>query len=135
MRDEELLALADKVRENAYAPYSGFCVGAALLCRDGRVFLGCNMENAAYSATLCAERGAFASALAAGEGDFIAIAVVGGKQGEAARTPCMPCGTCRQVMAELCGADFRVLSRNGEERVAYPLADLLPHSFSLEAKG
>ncbi len=128
------MTLAEQARENAYAPYSGFCVGAALLCDDGRVFVGCNMENAAYSETLCAERGAFASAVAAGCRGFAAIAVVGAPRGEAAETPCMPCGACRQVMGELCNADFRVLTRNGDAILTHTLRELLPYSFTLSSK-
>lgn len=123
---KELLELARQARENAYAPYSNFAVGAALLCKNGKVYTGCNVENAAYSPTLCAERVAFGKAVSKGERDFVAIAVVGGKRGEKT-APCTPCGVCRQVMAEFCKPDF-VICTEGEE---YTLEDLLPDGFSL----
>ena len=123
---EKLLELAKTAREQAYAPYSGFKVGAALLCEDGTIYTGCNVENAAYSPTLCAERLAFGKAISEGEKDFVAIAVVGGKRdGETVR--CTPCGVCRQVMAEFCKPDFLIYT----EGETYTLEDLLPEGFSL----
>lgn len=124
MRD--LLELAKTARENAYAPYSNFLVGAALLCKNGKVYTGCNVENAAYSPTLCAERVAFGKAISQGEREFVAIAVVGGKQGEET-APCTPCGVCRQVMAEFCRADFLIHT----QEKTYTLQELLPEGFSL----
>ena len=131
MKYEELMRLARRARERAYAPYSGFTVGAALLCRDGRVFEGCNVENASFTPTCCAERVAIFSAIAAGEKDFSAIAVAGGK-GEKSAPLCMPCGVCRQVMSEFCGEDFPVIleEEGGVPRVM-PLGELLPHRFVL----
>ncbi|MBQ1252182.1 MAG: cytidine deaminase, partial [Firmicutes bacterium] len=100
MNDMELIKKAMEARENAVAPYSDFKVGAALLGASGEVFLGCNIENSAFSPTLCAERTAFAAAVARGEREFRAIAIVGdGKE------RCYPCGVCRQVMAEFCDDD------------------------------
>lgn len=91
-----------EARERAYAPYSGFSVGAALQGTDGRMFLGCNVENASYSMTICAERNAVLQAIAAGQRSFRSIAIVGGKTAEEAReTPCVPCGACLQVLAGL----------------------------------
>lgn len=123
---EELIKHAKEARENAYAPYSNFLVGAALLCKNGKVYTGCNVENAAYSPTLCAERVAFGKAVSKGERDFVAIAVAGGKRGEKTEK-CTPCGVCRQVMAEFCEPDFLIYT----EGETYTLEDLLPEGFSL----
>ena len=137
MSDYELIKLAEEARTRAYAPYSGFRVGAALLSATGRVYLGCNIENAAYSPTNCAERTAFFKAVSEGERDFCAIAIVGGS-GEDISELCAPCGVCRQVMAEFCNADFRILLGNSERIRVMTLNELLPLSFSprnLEQKG
>ena len=129
MTDLELIALAKKAREAAYAPYSGFLVGAALLCADGTVYTGCNVENAAYTPTNCAERTAFFKAVSEGKRDFSAIAIVAGeKNGRLATTA--PCGVCRQVMMEFCTPDFRILlGGEGESCACHTLAELLPHGF------
>lgn len=127
----ELLNQALAARANAYAPYSGYRVGAALLCSDGRIFLGSNVENASYGATICAERSAFAAAVSAGVREFKAIAVAGGK-GSAADAAASPCGICRQVMAEFCGKDFVVILGNEETMEQFTLGQLLPLSFQLE---
>lgn len=132
MTDVELMDLAIEARKNAYAPYSGFRVGAALLTADGKVFTGCNIENASYSPTNCAERTAFFKAVSEGERDFVAIAVAGGK-GEAPDALCAPCGVCRQVMAEFCTPDFRVILGDGARQSVCTLRELLPLSFSLNA--
>jgi len=118
-----LFKLAEEIRENAYAKYSGFRVGAALLTASGKVYLGVNTENASYPAGLCAERAAISAAVTAGEREFTAIAICGGLATE----PCFPCGICRQVLSEFCGADFPVILSNG----IYPLRNLLPFAFSL----
>ena len=133
MKDMDLIRLAEKARQNAYAPYSGYTVGAALLCADGTVSVGCNVENASYGATLCAERVALTRAVADGKRDFVAIAVVGGKAGRAPETFFSPCGICRQVLREFCRNDFRVLIGNGNEIVNRTLGELLPNSFSSDA--
>ncbi|MBR5827252.1 MAG: cytidine deaminase [Clostridia bacterium] len=131
MTDKELVILAKKAAEVAYAPYSGFTVGAALLTKDGKMYSGCNIENAAYSPTNCAERTAFFKAVSEGEREFSAIAVVGGKNLDF-KEFCPPCGVCRQVMSEFCDGDFRIiLSRNDEELKVYTLKELLPLSFGL----
>lgn len=126
-----LLAKAREARQRAYAPYSGFTVGAALLCEDGSVYLGCNVENAAFSPTCCAERAAIFSAVSDGKRHFSAIAVVGGKAGEAdASTP--PCGVCRQVLSEFCDSDFPVILSDGADGyTVYTLNGLLPLRFAL----
>lgn len=126
---DDLLALARSAREQAYAPYSNFQVGAALLTRDGRRFSGCNVENASYGLCNCAERTALFNAVAAGcrPGDFAAIAVVADTD-----APVSPCGACRQVMAELCDEAMPVLLANlrGDTRQT-SVAALLPGSFKL----
>jgi len=124
---EELYNEALEARKNSYCPYSGYAVGAALLSADGRVFHGANIENAAFSPTICAERAAFAFAVSVGVRDFVAIAVCGGKKGEEPDPACTPCGVCRQVMAEFCKGDFEVIL-NGR---TLTLAELLPHSFKM----
>ena len=122
---------AIEARKRAYTPYSGFRVGAALLASSGRVYLGCNIENAAYSPTNCAERTAFFKAVSEGEREFTAIAVAGGK-GELCGEICPPCGVCLQVMAEFCDPDeFTVyLVKSETECEEMKLRDLLPHGFS-----
>lgn len=128
---EELLSRADEARARSYCPYSQFAVGAALLCSDGRVFVGCNIENSAFSPTVCAERVAIFSAVAAGARDFAAIAVSGGKAGKEPIN-CTPCGVCRQVMGEFCSPDFPVVLRGDDgETVIYTLEKLLYAGFSL----
>lgn len=128
MTDKELILSALKARENAYAPYSQFLVGAALLCSDGTVYTGCNIENISYSATVCAERTAIFKAVSEGKRDFEAVAIVGGKKDETIFA--YPCGICRQVMAEFCKADFKVVVAKSEETYEkYSLSELLPKSF------
>ena len=129
MTDRELLALATHAKQGAHAPYSGFTVGAALLCADGRVYTGCNIENASYTPTVCAERVAFFKAVSEGQRRFTAIAVAGG----AGNAPCPPCGVCRQVMAEFCSAEFAVILSDGKDGCRrYTLAQLLPLGFSAD---
>ena len=130
MKPEILIEQAKMAMEKAYAPYSGFKVGAALLCKDGSVYTGCNVENAAYSPTLCAERVAFGKAVSAGQRAFAAIAVCGGKNG-VIEGPCAPCGVCRQVMAEFCQKDFQIFVATPEGHTEFTLEKLLPNSFSL----
>ena len=126
--DRTLLQLAAAARKYAYAPYSGFRVGAALLCKDGSIYTGCNIENAAYTPTNCAERTAFFKAVSEGKQDFTAMAVVGGK--DKPEDFCPPCGVCRQVMMEFCGSDFKIIlgTDDGKTRV-YTLAAMLPEGF------
>ena len=130
MTDQELIRRALLAREQAYTPYSHFQVGAALLTRTGTVYPGCNIENAAYTPTNCAERTAFFSAVAQGERDFTAIAIVGGPQGGALDYTA-PCGVCRQVMMEFCDPDtFRILAaRSPEDYRVFTLRELMPQSF------
>ena len=126
---EALLALAAEARKNAYCPYSGIAVGAALLTDDGAVFLGANIENASFSPTLCAERVAFGAAIAAGYRKFSRIAVVGGKKDANPAGAFPPCGVCRQVMAEFCNDDFEILLSDAGECRTLTLAQILPHGF------
>ena len=131
MTPEKLIAMAVQAMENAYAPYSGYKVGAALLSKDGRVFTGCNIENASFSPTICAERTAFAKAVSEGCREFTAVAVCGGKNGVITGL-FPPCGVCRQVMREFCKEDFAVYlaDRDGTYQTR-TLAQLLPDSFTL----
>ncbi len=128
MSDNELIEIAKKACENSYSPYSKFRVGAALLCKDGSVFSGCNIENASFGATNCAERTAFFSAVAQGKRDFLKIAVVGTSDGRFnSVTP--PCGICRQVMSEFCGKDFRVILAENDNLISLALDELFPFPF------
>ena len=129
MTDIELMQLAEEARQFSYSPYSHFAVGAALLTSGGKVYTGCNVENAGYTATNCAERTAVFKAVSEGERDFAAIAVIGGPAGEKGKF-CAPCGICRQVLREFCEPEtFRVLLGTTDEVQAYTLADLFPTSF------
>ena len=129
---EELLAKAIEARKNAYVPYSHFKVGAALLAKSGKVFLGCNIENAAYGSTMCAERTAFFKAVSEGEREFEAIAIVGGPEDGDLRPICDPCGNCRQVMAEFCEGNFEIIFGSSEKDLSvYTLEQLLPLRFRL----
>ena len=130
---EEFCKIVDTAiaaREKAYAPYSGFSVGAALLAENGEVITGCNVENASYPAGLCAERVAIFSAVAKGLTKYRAIAISGGMKGQAPADYCMPCGMCLQVMSEFCDPSFKVYIVKGREEVLqYQLRDLLPETF------
>ena len=129
MTPEKLIELAKDAMTRAYAPYSGYKVGAALLCADGTVYQGCNIENASYTPTICAERNAFFKAVSDGKYDFTAIAVCGGKDG-AISGAFPPCGVCRQVMREFCDDDFLIYMVNESGYEARTLAEILPFSFS-----
>ena len=119
----ELKRAAVEVRANAYAPYSGFAVGAAVLSASGSVFAGCNVENASYGATICAERAALAAAVAAGERELRALVIASG-----AKSPTPPCGICRQCLAEL-APSLAIRSYAGDARADYALASLFPDAF------
>ena len=129
MTKEQLASLAKDTMEQAYSPYSGYKVGAALLCKDGSVYTGCNVENASFSATNCAERTAFFKAVSEGKREFSAIAICGGKGG-VLEGLFPPCGVCRQVMREFCDDNFEIhlLAKEGIE--TYTLGELLPVSFA-----
>ncbi len=126
---KQLMSLADAMRAFSHAPYSDFRVGAALVGKSGKIYTGCNIENAAFSPTICAERTAFAKAVSEGEKEFECIAIVGGRSGEIS-PKCAPCGVCRQVMSEFCGDDFKVILGTPDHFDVYTLKDLLPLTFT-----
>lgn len=124
-RIEELIEIARAAREQAYAPYSGFKVGAAVETADGKVYAGCNVENSSYGLTVCAERTALAKAVSEGERHFVRIAVIA-----ETKIPVPPCGACRQVILELCGKDVEVVLANIDgQRVVTDISSLLPMPF------
>jgi cytidine deaminase len=129
---EQLISHAKEAREQAYAPYSKFHVGAALLCKDGSIYTGCNIENAAYPAGICAERTAVCKAVSEGKQNFLAIAIVGAKAIGQLEV-CAPCGICRQVLAEFVKEDFIFIlgDNNGYQQMT--MGELLPLSFSGES--
>ena len=131
MDEKRMLIAAVSALNKSYSPYSGFRVGAALLCKSGKIYLGCNIENASYSNTVCAERTAFFEAIKCGENDFEGICIVGGRNG-IINSFCYPCGSCRQVMREFCKNDFKILLYNGTEFKTFTLSELLPYSFGGE---
>lgn len=132
MTDNELIKIATDAMNYSYSPYSGFKVGAALLTESGNVFTGCNIENSAFSPTLCAERVAFSKAVSDGEKKFSKIAIVGGKDGKIENL-CPPCGVCRQFMQEFCNGDFKIILTDKTNPVTVlTLGELLPHSFGTE---
>lgn len=131
MTDQELIKEAFHAREMSYSPYSNFAVGAALLCKDGKVYKGCNIENAAFGPTNCAERTAFFKAVSEGERDFTKIVIVGGSTKDDHMDYCAPCGVCRQVMMEFVNPrEFQIiLAKTDKEYKTYSLEELLPCGF------
>ncbi len=134
MEVSKLIELALEAREKSYCPYSGFAVGAALLCKDGTVYQGCNIENAAFSPTNCAERTAIFKAVSEGEYKFDRIAIVGGKKGEEISDFAYPCGVCRQVMQEFANpSEFEIIvAKNVNDYRIFKLKELLPEGFGPE---
>ena len=133
MKNIDFQALAEKAvgaRERAYAPYSGFAVGAALITGDGKIYTGANIESASYTPTVCAERVAVFTAVHAGERDFKAIAIVGGKAGEPISAHCHPCGVCRQVLSEFGGGDLLIVTYDGKTVKVRELGEIFPESFT-----
>jgi len=127
--EKMLIKKAMEAQDKAYSPYSGYCVGAALLTKDGRIFQGCNIENASYGATNCAERTAVFKAVSEGCKEFAVIAIVGGKSSEFSEYA-YPCGICRQVLQEFCDGDFKVIvAKNTEDFKVYSFNELLPYRF------
>lgn len=125
-----LIEQAIEARSHAYTPYSHFQVGAALLTKQGKVYKGCNIENAAYTPSNCAERTAIFKAVSEGEREFAAIAIVGSMEGESNTLPTGPCGVCRQVMAEFCSLDMPVIiAKSPADYITMTLGELLPLSF------
>ena len=131
MTKEQLVSMAKEAMQHSYSPYSGYKVGAALLCKDGSVYTGCNIENAGHSSTNCAERTAFFKAVSEGKRGFEAIAICGGKDG-VIEDVFPPCGVCRQVMREFCGDEFLIYLVSKEGIETYTLKELLPVSFRPE---
>lgn len=132
MIEKDLIKIAKEQMKNSYSPYSKFSVGAALLCKDGKIFTGCNIENSSFSATICAERVAFSKAVSEGEKKFEKIAIVGGEKG-VIENYCYPCGICRQFMSEFCEENFELIFINKDEKIeSLYLKNLLPKSFKLE---
>ena len=132
MDDRELIKQALEARKGSYSPYSHFAVGAALLTDDGNIFKGCNIENAAYSPSICAERVSFAKAVSEGYRKFTKIAIAGGPADAQELSYCPPCGVCRQVMSEFCDRDFEIiLVKSADEYETHTLGELLPLGFSL----
>ena len=131
MENQQLIKLAIEARENAYAPYSHFLVGAAVVTKDGQVYTGCNIENASYGATNCAERTAIFKAVSEGCTEITKIAIVGGKEGEEIKEFAYPCGVCRQVILEFCDAkNMKVIVAKSEtDFLEKTLEELLPNSF------
>ena len=130
MTYSQLIEIAEKAREQSYSPYSGYTVGAAVLCADGEVFVGCNIENASYTPTCCAERVALFKAISEGKREFRAIAVSGSRRGERGEDRCYPCGVCRQVMSEFCSPQLDIIFYDGSVTT---LGELLPNSFKLKS--
>ena len=129
MNGKTLIEAARDARKKSYSPYSRHSVGAALLAKSGKVYTGCNIENATFTTTICAERTAFAKAISEGELEFEAIAVVGGVEDD--RSGCYPCGVCRQFMSEFCSDDFKLYFADGDNTVEYRFDEILPHRFYL----
>lgn len=129
--EQNLIEQALDVRKNAYAPYSKFYVGAALLADSGRIYTGANAENASYPVGICAERSAFAQALSVGERSFKMLAIAGGKINEyPLKNYCSPCGMCRQFISEFCDEDFKIiLAKSVNDYKIFRLSELLPYSF------
>ncbi len=131
MYEKRLIELALEARKHSYCPYSGFAVGAALLCQDGTIYAGCNIESSAYTPTICAERTALFKAVSEGKRDFICMAVAGGRQDADILPITTPCGVCRQVMMEFCNPQTFLIfcASSAENYKAYTLAQLLPKGF------
>ena len=133
MDNVTLLQKAKEARKMAYAPYSGFTVGAALLTKEGKVFTGCNIESSVFSPSLCAERVALAKAISEGEKDFVSIAIVGAPKDEEAKDACYPCGVCRQTLSEHVDlATFQIITEENGKPKTCTLSALLPNAFVFE---
>ena len=126
----ELISLAKSARGRSYSPYSHFAVGAALICDDGKIYTGTNVENSSYGGTVCAERVAMLYAVGEGRHDFTAIAVVGASDDCESTDECRPCALCLQVISEFCDGDFEIVTEDGEGGFSvYTLSELLPNPF------
>lgn len=133
----KMIKMALEARKNSYSPYSDFQVGACLLTKEGKLYTGCNIENAAYGPTNCAERTAFFKAVSEGERDFVGIAIVGDKKGDAVDNYAFPCGVCRQVMMEFTDPETFVIlvAKSENDYLETTLEALLPNAFGPEMKG
>ena len=127
---EKDIKLAKQARLNAYSPYSNYCVGACLRCKDGSTYLGCNIENHGLQ-SICAERTAFAKAISEGKRDFESIAIVGSPKGTEPIEKCLPCGYCRQFISEFVDNEFKFIVEDNGEIITYTINDLLPNRFGL----
>jgi cytidine deaminase len=126
--EKRLIEIANEARKNSYAPYSNYKVGAALLCKDGSIITGCNIENCSFTVGICAERTAFSKAISEGKKDFQAIAIVG----NTVDLPTPPCGACRQFMSEFVEGDFEIIEASPDGKyVTRTMSELLPDQFSL----
>ena len=130
MYSDEDIKLAKDARNNSYSPYSNFTVGCVLVCKNGKKYTGCNIENGGIQ-SICAERTAFCKAISEGEREFSYIVVAGAKKQEDAKEECLPCGYCRQFMNEFVDEDFRIYSIENENVKEYTIKDLLPYGFKL----
>lgn len=132
----KLISYAFEARKRSYCPYSDFAVGAAVMCDDGTIFQGCNIENASYSATICAERSAILSAVSSGQQNFLAIAIVGGKKDAFVEEFVYPCGVCRQVMVEFCENNFLIIVAKSEnDYQEFTLDKMVPYQFDANYLG
>ena len=127
---KQLIETAVKAREMAYAPYSHYKVGAALLAKSGKIYTGCNVENASFTPTNCAERTAFFKAISEGDREFEMRAIVAGRDGEELSKNCTPCGVCRQVMTEFCDKDFKIILGTPDDFKVLTLEEIMPYSFT-----
>lgn len=125
---KKLMQIANEMRAMSYSPYSHFAVGAALLAKNGTIYTGCNIENAGFTPTICAERTAFFKAISEGEREFECIAIVGGKHGEISDF-CAPCGVCRQVMSEWCDDDFKLILGTPDNYKVFSFKEIVPYAF------
>lgn len=134
MNKSDLINIAKEASKSAHSPYSGFCVGAALLAKCNEVFTGCNVENASFSVTCCGERVALFKAVSENVTHFTEIAIVGGNN-EVFTSPCYPCGVCLQALSEFCSPDFKIHLLDGDNIITYTLKELMPHNFDLYKEG
>lgn len=134
MNTDIIIEKALAARKNSYSPYSKFCVGAALLCSDGEIFTGANVENSSFGGTICAERSAFCAAISQGKKEFEAIAIIGGYRDAEIDKKCAPCGICRQFMSEFCSANFKIVLFDGQAATVTTLGELFPETFELKGE-
>lgn len=131
MKDlSEEFKIAESMREKSYCPYSNFSVGAVLVCKNGKKYTGCNVENNGIQ-SICAERVAFTKAISEGEKNFDFIVIVGGKVGDDSSSECLPCGYCRQFISEFVDKDFKIYTKDSKNIREYEIQELLPYSFKL----